>query len=80
MQIFASSNNENQGLHESFELRLNIKKIQLITTVTAAKLRTDNEVIDGFCLLDSTINSKGTGSRETFCRPALSRVAIKFYS
>lgn len=74
------TNNISQGVHESFALRLNIKKSQLITTVTAAKLRTDNEVIDGFCLLGSIINSKGTGSREIFCRLALSRVAIKFYS
>ncbi|XP_053117089.1 uncharacterized protein LOC128329604 isoform X3 [Hemicordylus capensis] len=61
-------------------LQLNIKKTKLLTTGTATSLRIDNEdieVLDRFCLLESTVNSKGSSSQEISCRLALGRVEMK---
>lgn len=56
------------------------QELPAVTTRTATRLRADSEntgMVDGFYLLGSTENKKGTCSQEMPCRLALGGAAIK---
>lgn len=70
--------NENQGA-EWEKKRIYNKDDQLKTTGTSISYKAgykDTEVVDSFCLLESTFNGEGTSNQDTFHRLAHGRTAM----
>lgn len=62
---------------KKMELRLNIKKTKLMTTVTAIRLRSDNkDMVDSFSPSGLTVNTYRTSSLKIATNACYARVAI----